>query len=103
MAANIHTSCQGTHPARLNSWHIWKYLRDSISDTACKLILAVQQLLLVSCLQGLMTFFTGGVESVSNNGEADAQKFFARLRPLEGRLKTAAASATNPSGAKFTR
>jgi hypothetical protein len=50
-----------------------------------------------------MTFFTGGIESVSDNGEADAQKFFAKLRPLEGRFKTAAASATNPSGAKFTR
>jgi hypothetical protein len=30
-----------------------------------------------------MTFFTGGIESVSDNGEADAQKFFAKLRPLE--------------------
>lgn len=53
--------------------------------------------------KGLMTFFTGGGESISDNGEADAQKFFVRLRPMEGRLKTGIASATNPSGAKFSR
>ncbi|WIA39280.1 hypothetical protein OEZ86_005400 [Tetradesmus obliquus] len=57
----------------------------------------------INSRKGLMTFFTGGIESVSDNGEADAQKFFAKLRPLEGRMKTEAASTTNPSGAKFTR
>lgn len=50
-----------------------------------------------------MTFFTSGGESISDNGEADAQKFFVRLRPLEGRVKTGIASATNESGARFTR
>jgi len=29
----------------------------------------------------------GGGTSVSDNGEADAQRFFCRLRPLEGRMK----------------
>jgi hypothetical protein len=51
---------------------------------------------------GLMTFFTGGVESVSENGLSDAQKFFVKLRPLEGRFKTGITSKTTPAGAKFS-
>jgi hypothetical protein len=36
---------------------------------------------------GLMSFFTGGGESVSDNGLADAQRFFAGRRPYGGRMK----------------
>lgn len=37
----------------------------------------------------------------SDNGLCDAQKFFVRLRPLEGRMKGAAPSRTTHSGARF--
>lgn len=50
-----------------------------------------------------ISWLLGGGESVSDNGEADAQKFFVRLRPLEGRMKTSAASETNHVGAKYAR
>lgn len=36
---------------------------------------------------GLMSFFTGGGESVSDNGLADAQRFFVGRRPYGGRMK----------------
>lgn len=48
-----------------------------------------------------MNFFTGGGASISDNGEADAQKFYVRQRPLEGRMHTYHASSTNMSGARF--
>jgi hypothetical protein len=35
---------------------------------------------------GLMSFFTNGHESVSDNGLADAQRFFVHRRPLGGRM-----------------
>jgi hypothetical protein len=38
---------------------------------------------------GLMSFFTGGVETVSENGLAEAQHFFQGRRPLGGRMKHA--------------
>jgi len=37
----------------------------------------------------------------SDNGLSDAQRFFVRLRPLEGRMKGGAASKTTASGARF--
>eukprot|EP00879_Flechtneria_rotunda_P019121 GHRR01020076.1.p1 GENE.GHRR01020076.1~~GHRR01020076.1.p1 ORF type:complete len:210 (+),score=81.56 GHRR01020076.1:89-718(+) len=56
----------------------------------------------INSRKGIMNFFTGGGESISDNGEADAQQFYARLRPMEGRMKTYTSTATNPSGAKFS-
>ncbi|GBF97074.1 hypothetical protein Rsub_09547 [Raphidocelis subcapitata] len=57
---------------------------------------------------GLMSFFSSGTNgargepSISDNGLSDAQRFFVRLRPLEGRMKGgAAASRTTASGARF--
>lgn len=36
---------------------------------------------------GLMSFFTAGGESVSDNGLADAQRFFVGRRPYGGRMQ----------------
>jgi hypothetical protein len=50
-----------------------------------------------------MNFFTGGGAAISDNGQADAQRFYVRLRPLEGRMKGSIPSKTNESGAGFSR
>eukprot|EP00877_Chromochloris_zofingiensis_P009496 jgi/Chrzof1/47/Cz01g01170.t1 len=55
----------------------------------------------INSRKGIMNFFTGGGASISDNGEADAQKFYVRQRPLEGRMHTYHASSTNMSGARF--
>lgn len=53
---------------------------------------------------GVMSFFTPGIETVSDNGIADAQQFYAVARPLEGVSCPAAyASRTTARGSKFTR
>ena len=52
---------------------------------------------------GTMNFFTGGGAAISDNGQADAQRFYVRLRPLEGRMKASVPSKTNESGANFSR
>lgn len=53
---------------------------------------------------GVMGFFTAGVATVSNAGVADAQRFYAVARPLEGVSCNAVyASRTTARGSRFTR
>jgi hypothetical protein len=53
---------------------------------------------------GVMSFFSPGVETVSEAGVADAQRFYAVARPLEGVSCPAAyPSRTTARGARFTR
>lgn len=51
--------------------------------------------------KGLMSFFQGGGESVSDNGLANAQKYYGILKPLEGRPKMQLVSKTTAYGAQF--
>lgn len=46
--------------------------------------------------------FTSGGECVSDNGEADAQRFYSGRRPLEGRImQTFQPSQATAGGARF--
>jgi hypothetical protein len=51
--------------------------------------------------KGLLAFYTTGKEAVSDNGKIEAQQFFHRVRPLEGRIKSHLPSKRTPCGALF--
>ena len=58
----------------------------------------------VSSGPGVMSFFSPGVETVSEAGVADAQRFYAVARPFEGVSCPAAyPSRTTARGARFSR
>ena len=50
---------------------------------------------------GVMSFFTAGVETVSDNGKTNAQQYFAHVRPFEGRASGYYPSRTTLRGSKF--
>ena len=50
---------------------------------------------------GVMSFFTAGVETVSDNGKTNAQQYFAHVRPFEGRVSGYYPSRTTLRGSQF--
>ncbi|GMH34150.1 hypothetical protein BSKO_01984 [Bryopsis sp. KO-2023] len=57
----------------------------------------------LSSRKGMMGFFTGGGQFVSDNGESEAQKFYQSLKPLEGLPKIELASKATLYGARFSQ
>ena len=50
---------------------------------------------------GVMSFFTAGVETVSDNGKTNAQQFYAHVRPFEGQTSAFHPSRTTARGSRF--
>ena len=48
-----------------------------------------------------MSFFTAGVETVSDNGKTNAQQFYAHVRPFEGQTSAFHPSRTTARGSRF--
>lgn len=52
--------------------------------------------------KGVMSFFTAGTLSVSDNGNSNAERYYAHVRPLEGGPRIHYPSQTTVSGYKFS-
>jgi hypothetical protein len=55
----------------------------------------------IDSTKGILAFYTAGKEAVSDNGRIEAQQFFHRVRPLEGRIKSHLPSKRTACGAPF--